>query len=74
MSEQLQALTRTVTPVLVGLATGILAFLLFSYVPLNVLVLGLVLGVAGYVLHMVYQMNLDSVRRERAQEQVRSDS
>lgn len=74
MSEQLQALARTATPVLSGIAVGILAYLLFSYVPLTLLALVLIVGVAGFVLHMVYQMNLDSVRRERAQEQVRSDS
>lgn len=70
MSEKIQAMTRTCTPVLGGFLIGIVAYLLFSYVPINILMFGVLLAVGAFLVSMLYQMNLDKVREERAQQNI----
>ena len=68
MTEQQEALVRTAKPLTAGTAIALAVYLLFQLFTPMQLVFGLMVFVAIYFVHFVYEMNLDTVRRERAEQ------
>lgn len=66
MSEKIEALIRTVKPLIAGVALAAVIYgLIQIFTPMQ-LVLGVSAIVAVYMLILVYEMNLDTVRGERS--------
>lgn len=68
MTEQQEALVRTAKPLTAGTVIALAVYLLFQLFTPMQLVFGLMVFVAIYFVHFVYEMNLDTVRRERAEQ------
>lgn len=67
MTEKQEALFRTFKPLIVGLGLASAIFVLLQFFTPMQLVFGVATIVAIYMLILVYEMNLDSVRRERSE-------
>lgn len=65
MTERQEALFRTFKPLFFGLGITAAIFTLIQFFTLIQLAIGVSAIVAIYLLILVYEMNLDSVRRER---------
>ena len=66
MTEKLEALVRTLTPVAGGALIGLMAYFALMFIPSDILALILAVGVFVFIMLALYQMNLDTVRNNRS--------
>lgn len=65
MTVNQEAAFRTAVPIAISLGVVAIGTLIFTYVPIMWICMGLMIGVFGYLVYHMYRMNLETVHAER---------